>query len=65
MEESQIEERNVGDNRARGDRNKVKREEKKDVNLDKIESQLLEEEQNKSAEHKNSLPLLFPPIHFN
>ena len=65
MEETQIEERNVADNRARGDRNKVKREEKKDGNLDKIESQLLEEEQNKSGERKNSLPLLFPPIPFD
>lgn len=37
MEETQIEERNIADNRARGDRNKIKREEKKDGNLDKID----------------------------
>ena len=53
VEETKIDERNIIDNRARRNKNKVKREEKKDGNLEKIDlkkiySQLLEEEQSKS-----------------
>ena len=61
IEETKIDERNITDNRASQNKNKVKREEKKDGNLEKIYlvkiySQLLEEEQSKSGEHKKSTP---------
>ena len=61
VEETKIDEKNITDNRARRNKNKVQREEKKDGNLEKIElkkiySQLLEEEQSKSGERKKSTP---------
>ena len=61
VEETKIDERNITDNRARRNKNKVKREEKKDGNLEKIDlekiySQLLEEEQSKSGERNKSTP---------
>ena len=61
MEETKIDERNITDNRARQNKNKVKSEEKKDGNLAKIDlkkiySQLLEEEQSMSGERNKSTP---------
>ena len=61
VEETKIDERNITDNRARRNKNKVKREEKKDGNLEKIDlekiySQLLEEEQSKSGARNKSTP---------
>ena len=61
VEETKIDERNITDNRARRNKNKVKREEKKDGNLEKIDlkkiySQLLEEEQSKGGERNKSIP---------
>ena len=60
-EETKTDERNITDNRARRNKNKVKSEKKKDGNLEKIDlekiySQLLEEEQSKSGERKKSTP---------
>ena len=61
VEETKIDERNITDNRARRNKNKVKREEKKDGNLEKIDlkkiySQLLAEEQSESGERNKSTP---------
>ena len=61
VEETKIDERNITDNRARRNKNKNKREEKKDGSLEKIDlkkiySQLLEEEQSKSGERNKSTP---------
>ena len=61
VEETKIDERNITDNRARRNKNKDKREEKKDgtlekIGLKKIYSQLLEEEQSKSGERNKSTP---------
>ena len=61
VEETKINERNITDNRATWNKNKVKREEKKYGNLEKIDlekiySQLLEEEQSKSGERNKSTP---------
>ena len=61
VEETKIDERNITDNRARRNKNKNKREEKKDGSLEKtdlkkIYSQLLEEEQSKSGERNKSTP---------
>ena len=61
IEETKIDERNITDNRASQNKNKVKREEKKDGNLEKIDlkkiySQLLEEEQSKGGERNKSIP---------
>ena len=62
-EETKIDETNATDNKARRKKNKVKREEKKDGNLKKIDlkkiySQLLEEEQSKSGERSKSIPAI-------
>ena len=67
MEETKIDERNITDNRARQNKNKVKREKKKDGNLKKIYvySQLLEEDRVGVVSATNPLPLLFPPIPLN
>ena len=64
MEETKIDERNITDktdNRARRNKNKVKRKEKKDGSLEKIDlkkiySQLLEEEQSRSGDRNKSTP---------
>ena len=61
VEETKIDERNITDNRARRNKNKVKREEKKYGNLGKtdlkkIYSQPLEEEQSKSGKRNKSTP---------
>ena len=64
VEETKIDERNIIDNRAWRNKNKVKREEKRYGNLEKIDlkkiySQLLEEEQSKSGGHnKSTLPII-------
>ena len=61
IEETKIDERNITDNRARRNKNKVKREEKKEGSLEKIDlkkiyPQLLQEEQSKSGERNKSTP---------
>ena len=61
MEETKIDERNITDNRAMRNKNKVKREEKRDGSLEKIDlkkiySQLLEEEQSRSGDRNKSTP---------
>ena len=61
MEETKIDERNITDNRAMRNKNKVKREEKRDGSLEKtdlkkIYSQLLEEEQSRSGDRNKSTP---------
>ena len=64
VEETKIDERNITDNRAMRNRNKVKRKEKKDdglekIDLNKIYSQLLEEEQNRSGDrNKTTSPII-------
>ena len=59
VEKTKIDQRNITDNRAM--RNKVKREEKRDGSLEKIDlkkiySQLLEEEQSRSGDRNKSTP---------
>ena len=61
IEETKIDGRDITDNRARRNKNKVKREEKKEGNLEKIDlkkiySQLLQEEQSKSGKRNKSTP---------
>ena len=61
VEETKIDERNITDNRARGEKIKSKKEESKDGNLGKIDlkklySQHLEEEQSKSGKRNKSIP---------
>ena len=64
MEETKIDERNITDktdNRARRNKNKVKRKEKKHGSLEKIDlkkiySQLLQEEQSRSGDRNKSTP---------
>ena len=61
VEETKIDERNITDNRAMPNKNKVKREEKRDGSLEKtdlkkIYSQLLEEEQSRSGDRNKSTP---------
>ena len=64
MEETKIDERNITDktdNRARRNKNKVKRKGKKDGSLEKIDlkkiySQLLQEEQSRSGDRSKSTP---------
>ena len=61
VEETKIDERNITDNRAMRNKNKVKREEKRDGSLEKIDlkkiySQLLEEEQSRSGDRNKSTP---------
>ena len=64
VEETKIDERNITDNRAMRNRNKVKRKEKKDdglekIDLNKIYSQLLEEEQKRSGDrNKTTSPII-------
>ena len=64
VEETKIDERNITDNRAMRNRNKVKRKENKDdglekIDLNKIYSQLLEEEQNRSGDrNKTTSPII-------
>ena len=58
---TKIDERNITDNRAMRNKNKVKREEKKDgslekIDLEKIYSQLLEEEQSRSGDRNKYTP---------
>ena len=59
--ETKIDERNITDNRAMRNKNRVKREEKKDGSLEKIDlkkmySQLLEEEPSRSGDRNKSTP---------
>ena len=61
VEETKIDERNITDNRAVRNKIKVKREEKRDGSLEKIDlkkiySQLLEEEQSRSGDRNKSTP---------
>ena len=61
VEKTKIDERNITDNRAMPNKNKVKREEKRDGSLEKIDlkkiySQLLEEEQSRSGDRNKSTP---------
>ena len=61
VEETKIDETNITDNRAMRKKNKVKREEKRDGSLEKIDlkkiySQLLEEEQSRSGDRNKSTP---------
>ena len=61
VEEAKIDERNITDNRAMQNKNKVKREEKRDGSLEKIDlkkiySRLLEEEQSRSGDRNKSTP---------
>ena len=61
VEETKIDETNITDNRAMRNKNKVKREEKRDGSLEKIDlkkiySQLLEEEQSRSGDRNKSTP---------
>ena len=61
VEKTKIDERNITNNRAMRNKNKVKREEKRDGSLEKIDlkkiySQLLEEEQSRSGDRNKSAP---------
>ena len=61
MEETKINKRNITDNRAMWNKNKVKREEKRHGSLEKIDlkeiySQLLEEEQSKTGDCNKYTP---------
>ena len=61
MEQTKIDERNITDNRAMRNKNKVKREEKRDgsleiIDLKKMYSQLFEEEQSRSGDRNKCTP---------
>ena len=61
VEETKTDERNITDNRAMRNKNKVKREEKRDGSLEKIDlkkiySQILEEEQSRSGDRNKPTP---------
>ena len=63
VEKTKIDERNITDNRAMRNKNKVKREEKRDGSLEKIDlkkvhSQLLEEEQSRSRDCNKFIPTI-------